>query len=300
MYKVKTLQKIILVRINGLGTEELIDREREFQHMKLLSDFEVGAKVFCTFDNGFVYDFIPGRNLEPKEMAQFCEKIAVKMVQFHQIEKHGDKKESNILRMVHKWMETAIDLVEAGGENLDQDTCQRIRDMNVPKMKKELDCITELLKQYECELAFCHNDLQPLNIIYDDSSDTIHFIDYEYCGYNYRCFDIGNHFSEYTGYESMSYALYPSIEVQRRFIKAYLKELKKTEPTEKMIEKMRIESNFLSLLATLSWGTWAIPQAKNSNIEFDYLDYGKKKYELYWETRDQFIKEFIEYNEQNK
>lgn len=27
----------------------------------------------------------------------------------------------------------------------------------------------------------------------------VHFIDYEYAGYNYQAFDIGNHFNEFAG-----------------------------------------------------------------------------------------------------
>lgn len=32
----------------------------------------------------------------------------------------------------------------------------------------------------------------------------VRFIDYEYAGYNYQAFDIGNHFNEFAGRESYS------------------------------------------------------------------------------------------------
>ncbi len=68
MYKVKTSQRDILVRINGLGTENLIDRRKEIENMKLLSRFDVGPKVYCTFVNGLVYEFKPGREVSLGEM----------------------------------------------------------------------------------------------------------------------------------------------------------------------------------------------------------------------------------------
>ena len=35
----------------------------------------------------------------------------------------------------------------------------------------------------------------------DTSPDKVYFIDYEYASYNYRGYDIGNHFAEYAGFE---------------------------------------------------------------------------------------------------
>ena len=53
-------------------------------------------------------------------------------------------------------------------------------------------------------LVFCHNDLQCGNILLredadslDSVDDAIVIIDYEFCSYNYRAFDIANHFCEW-------------------------------------------------------------------------------------------------------
>lgn len=43
--------------------------------------------------------------------------------------------------------------------------------------------------------------------ILEKSSDRLYFIDFEYGSYNYRGFDIGNHFNEYAGYDC-DYNLY--------------------------------------------------------------------------------------------
>jgi ethanolamine kinase len=60
-------------------------------------------------------------------------------------------------------------------------------------------------------LVFGHNDLLSGNILimqqpgFDpanpDRDGRIVFIDYEYGAYTYRDFDIGNHFTEYAGFE---------------------------------------------------------------------------------------------------
>jgi thiamine kinase-like enzyme len=48
------------------------------------------------------------------------------------------------------------------------------------------------------ETVLCHNDLLSGNILLSQSTDTrnaeVTIIDYEYTAYNYRAFDIANHF----------------------------------------------------------------------------------------------------------
>ncbi|MCH86190.1 kinase superfamily protein, partial [Trifolium medium] len=49
----------------------------------------------------------------------------------------------------------------------------------------------------------------------------LYLIDYEYASYNYRGFDIGNHFAEYAGFEC-DYSLYPNMNEQYHFFRHYL------------------------------------------------------------------------------
>ena len=60
----------------------------------------------------------------------------------------------------------------------------------------------QLLKQKLTRVAspivFGHNDLLGANIL-EDMAGRVVFIDFEYGEYNYRGFDIGNHFCEYAG-----------------------------------------------------------------------------------------------------
>ena len=53
-------------------------------------------------------------------------------------------------------------------------------------------------------LVFCHNDLQCGNILLREDADSLEsiddaivIIDYEFCSYNYRAFDIANHLCEW-------------------------------------------------------------------------------------------------------
>ena len=48
-------------------------------------------------------------------------------------------------------------------------------------------------------MVFCHNDVLLDNIIVTPDGDSVRLIDFEYGGFNYQAFDIGNHFNEFAG-----------------------------------------------------------------------------------------------------
>ena len=47
-------------------------------------------------------------------------------------------------------------------------------------------------------ILFSHNDLNNTNMLFDEQSSKLFFIDYEYSGFNFRGFEFGNFFNELT------------------------------------------------------------------------------------------------------
>ena len=56
-----------------------------------------------------------------------------------------------------------------------------------------------LVTQQKHPVVFCHNDMQEGNILLREntSKPELVLIDFEYCSYNYRGFDVANHFAEW-------------------------------------------------------------------------------------------------------
>lgn len=75
------------------------------------------------------------------------------------------------------------------------------------------------------DIRFGHNDLNASNIIFDKKTNTYTFVDFEYAGYSYGAYDIGNFFCECTGYDA-ELDNYPDANTQRLFIENYLTALK--------------------------------------------------------------------------
>jgi len=120
-------------------------------------------------------------------------------------------------------------------------------------------------------------------------------IDFEYCAYNYRGFDLANHFLEWCfDYSNPSGPLfsynkeqYPSKEQRRAFIHCYLQKLNESGEkvhliTEDEIEKVDFEVKVFSMFSHLFWSLWSIVNA-TSNIEFGYwVSYKSQQQQTKW------------------
>lgn len=175
--------------------------------------------------------------------------------------------------------------------------------------------LVRLLATVPSPIVFCHNDLQEGNILLpadvtsssdllkiaggkassstQNLDDHIVFIDFEFCAYNYRGFDLGNHFCErmfdYNNEAWPHFHAYmeefPGEEEMRRFIGEYLR-----QSTEMGIavdeqldteEHLLREAEFYALASHFLWILWSINNARNSKIAFGYLEYGKTRLQAY-------------------
>jgi len=52
--------EVVLVRIYGHRTDLLIDRDKERNSMMILHSVGCAAPLYCRFDNGLAYGYLPG------------------------------------------------------------------------------------------------------------------------------------------------------------------------------------------------------------------------------------------------
>ncbi|XP_027765313.1 choline/ethanolamine kinase-like [Empidonax traillii] len=166
--------------------------------------------------------------------------------------------------------------------------------------------VSDLLESTPSPVVFCHNDVQEGNILLlagheASPSDKLMLIDFEYSSYNYRGFDIGNHFCEWVyNYTHDSWPFfkaspenYPSRQQQLHFIRHYLSEHSghrgdtTHEEQARIEEEMLTEINRFALASHFFWGLWSILQAKISTIQFGYLDYAQSRFQAYFQHKAQ-------------
>uniref|UniRef100_A0A8C7G6I7 ethanolamine kinase n=1 Tax=Oncorhynchus kisutch TaxID=8019 RepID=A0A8C7G6I7_ONCKI len=107
----------------------------------------------------------------------------------------------------------------------------------IETLSEEMETLKRHLSLIASTTVLCHNDLLTKNIIFD--------------------YKEGNHFNEFAGVKGIDYSLYPSSELQRDWLTAYLESYKHSVGLGATV------SNFF-------WGLWAILQARYSSIDFNF------------------------------
>ena len=75
----------ILLRVYGLNTDTLVDRELEAIIHAQLAELGLAAPLLARFQNGLLYGFVPGRVYDPKDMTdeRTWKAIAAKLGEWH-------------------------------------------------------------------------------------------------------------------------------------------------------------------------------------------------------------------------
>ena len=85
VYCAKYKSNKVLLRIYGQNTEHYIDRDKENLFMDSLGHLPYIAKIYGCFKNGVVYEFLPGKTLDSKEMINHYKPIATRLAELHQL-----------------------------------------------------------------------------------------------------------------------------------------------------------------------------------------------------------------------
>ncbi|OXB53493.1 hypothetical protein ASZ78_011155, partial [Callipepla squamata] len=251
---------VVLVRIYGNKTELLVDRDEEVKSFRVLQAHGCAPQLYCTFNNGLCYEFMQGEALDPEHVCNpdIFRLIARQLAKIHTIHAHnGWIPKSNLWLKMGKYF--SLIPTEFADEEVNK------RPFNFP-----------LPTRFSCEeLATLHSHV-----------GDVQFIDYEYSGYNYLAYDIGNHFNEFAdtlrfffspvGVNEVDYSLYPNRKLQEQWLRSYLEAYKEykgfgTEVSEKEVEVLYVQVNQFALASHFFWGLWALIQAKYSTIDFDFL-----------------------------
>ena len=112
-------------------------------------------------------------------------------------------------------------------------------------------------------------------------SGAVNLIDFEYGGYNFRAFDIANHFNEWAGGTEdgiTDYSRFPNPTQQRTFVRAYLEAYDGAAPSEAAVEALIGEVELFVEVDNFFWGLWAVVQAGAEGCDdFPYLTYAHNR-----------------------
>ena len=292
-------QDVILLRLNGLGTENIINRTDEIVTVLCLNQAGFCPPIHAQLKNGLCYGYVPGRRLKVHETSSngtIMRRIAGVMAKLHSLEMPDNFKD----REPFLWMKIS-ELMKSVPHSFSDSKLQAAflnTIGSIEKLQGEIELTRALILQgCKSPVVFCHNDIHSANLVYNEGTDTINMIDYEYTGPNYSSYDIANHFCEFAGVENVDYRKYPSETVQKVWIRMYLEEIQKLkgESTgqqpiqETNVHNLYYDVSVMVLGCHLLWVVWSLFQAANSTLEFDFMEYASLRYAEYFKRKSLFL-----------
>ncbi|XP_066959983.1 choline/ethanolamine kinase isoform X3 [Macrobrachium rosenbergii] len=159
--------------------------------------------------------------------------IASKMARIHALNVPISKEPSWLWNTMEKWLKSGQELFskKPNIDGIPEHILDRVKKFNY---RKEIDYLRKIIAKVQSPVVFSHNDMQEGNILLNTQGktpdDRLSIIDFEYCSYNYRGFDIANHFCEWMyeyklpvyPYYTVAKENFPEKDKQLFFIRAYL------------------------------------------------------------------------------
>eukprot|EP01087_Luapelamoeba_hula_P003016 TRINITY_DN1284_c0_g1_i1.p1 TRINITY_DN1284_c0_g1~~TRINITY_DN1284_c0_g1_i1.p1 ORF type:complete len:422 (+),score=60.17 TRINITY_DN1284_c0_g1_i1:111-1376(+) len=293
-------QQVILIRVYGDKTGKMLDRESEIVVIQELHRQGMSARFYGTYANGCAYGHVEGRPLSVHDLwgdKEISDKIAMHVGRWHAVVQVPQlDQQPNLWRTINKW----ISIVPEDYSHLDAEQSAQLRALKID-IKQEAAFLESELMKINSPIYFCHSDLNPGNIILSPDGGSIMLIDHEYACYNYRGFDLGNHFCEYITFD-IDLSKYPARATQLAFLRTYLRTYyhhynntttttgeSEVEVSEEEVEVVYREANKYALASHLFWGVWGLAQSGQVSIEFDYFTYGYRRLAAYLHLRDTFL-----------
>jgi ethanolamine kinase len=283
----------VSVRIFGKNSEAIIERKIELESFSTLHAVGLGPALYGTFENGLVVGYVPGKPLTEAEMAddKVAAQIAAELAAWHStvrveehglVPRHGDR---YCFGQMDEWRRTAGKLLPTLWKEKPEArrAFEAAFGTSFAEFDREAASLEATVLALRSPIVFSHNDLLGGNILHSEREGRVRFIDFEYASLNFRGFDIGDHFQEWTGLDLVA-SQYPSTAQQAAFIDAYLAAMPEGSGTREVVFR---EAAHFSLVTELFWISWAWVQACVSTIDFDYMAYAGKRWRRYLATKEE-------------
>ncbi|KAH3887427.1 hypothetical protein DPMN_011444 [Dreissena polymorpha] len=266
----------------------------------LMSEKGLGPKLYGMNPKARIEALLPANCLQTVDLhnSTISRQIAEKLALFHSLDMPLCKEPRFLNKTMDDWSVKVRDTLRRTCSRDEETYMQKFRNYH---LEEELETLKLILSLVDSPVVFSHNDLQEGNILYTKEENAMTVIDWEYCSYNYRGYDFGNHFIEwcynYQVEEDPKFKVnldnYPSRQQQEEFFRAYLRTLDR-DITDDLLQLMYVEANTFVLASHFFWGLWSILQNNMSTIEFGFLEYAESRLDAYFLFKDRLPSEIVE------
>ena len=252
----------------------------------ILAERGFGPRIYGVLpcNQGRLEEFYISRQLRTNELIQHFNTIALIVGNFNRqtlpLAKTDKFLPNSMKRFVEKMNTLPIE-IKANIEKI-----ERIR--TLLNWSEEISWIEEYIQSVDSPILVCHNDLNESNFLLLKDG-RLKLIDFEFCNYNYRGFELAQLFYEcsitmvYPDYPYFKHTLgdYPNSEQRREFVVKYLNAF---EPginhDEKEINSVLLEIESMKLAVDFYWALWSLAMAYTDD-RFGYPEYAEMRLEFY-------------------
>ncbi len=181
-YKVETDLGDYVVRFPGIGTEDLIDREDEFEFTKVSNNLGIDAHnyYFDPTTGVKISQYIPNAITFNPELTRDLTNLK-QVAQIFQELHHSNQEVDSVFNVFEKIKEYE-DLINETDRNEFWEDYQEVRE--------QIYALKEEYESFKVELKFCHNDPLCENFVLGE--EKLFLVDWEYGGMNDPLWDIAD------------------------------------------------------------------------------------------------------------
>jgi len=273
----------------------------------MLAERNLGPKLMGVFPGGRLEEFILGHPMSTNELRspEYTSQIAKNTALVHSLEVPVSKDPSWMGDTMRGIQSKLAPIVYDSGPVNQREACRQLAQWD---FRSEIDWLMNFLRHVPSPVVFSHNDINCGNILVREGNpdwDPVMFIDYEFASYNYRGFDLANHFIEWVydyGTKVFPFYIrdkkqYPTRNQRINWLKSYLKTYEEQQQLQEennmphststqsniknQIEDLLDEIDAFSLASHLLWAVWSIKQGQTSGIQFGYFNYANDRLKDY-------------------
>ena len=284
----------LMVRVYGAVVGDINPREKEFMNIQIAHSAGCFPAIYASFNNGYVYQYAVGRHTN-----------------FHDIVKPENIRTiSHQLYKLHHVDIDKVPLVDRKGNSVSYDKTPRLfgqtvnyissipdapkdfkrlpkfqqfrKDLNNQVLMEEFAYIKTIIDEVRLPVSFNHMDFHPRNIIINDETGDITFVDYEMSGFRYIYTDLALLFNIKEYYDLMGYSTADepefTPEVRELYLQSYLEAKHEAEGPSEIpeveAELLDIKHSILGIMQCLQMIPMLLAMVDMSvNEKFDFLDF---------------------------
>ena len=281
----------IVVRVYGAALGDLNPREKEFMNLQIGHAAGCFPAIYATFNNGLMYKYAPGRHtnyhdiVNPQDIRTISRLLYhlhhIDIDKLHLVDRKGNPVTYDKTPFLFDQMKDYIAAIPEAPK--DKKKLAKFRDLRKELsneyLLEEYEFVKAIIDEVKPPICFNHMDFHPRNIIINDKTGDITFIDFEMSGFAYTYYDLSAFFICKKFFDVLGFTTQdePELtpEVRKLYLDFYLDAMLEAEETtgrrEVEAELLDLGHNIVGMAATLqlmAMGFTMVDTEINEQVDF--------------------------------